>query len=148
MTVTIRPMRPQDVTRVAEIDRAAGIALPWTVNQYARELLKPSAFCWVAEEEGQVVGSLTLWNLAGEGEIANVAVHPACWRRGGGRALLQTALTQAAALGLTRLLLEVAAGNQAAQALYRSFGFSEDGRRPHYYANGEDALLMSRPLIE
>ena len=41
------------------------------------------------------------------------------------------------------LSLEVRAGNDAAKALYRKFGFTEDGVRPNYYSNGEDAILMS-----
>ncbi len=144
---TIRPMRPTDLMQVTETDAAAGILLPWTLNQYARELINPSAFCWVAEEDGLILGSLTLWNVAGEGEIANIAVHPSHWRRGVGKALMQTALQKAADLGLTRLLLEARLGNLPAQALYRAFGFQEDGIRPGYYSNREDALLMSRHIL-
>jgi ribosomal-protein-alanine N-acetyltransferase len=48
----------------------------------------------------------------------------------------------------TRLTLEVRAGNRAAQALYRGFGFDVVGRRPHYYTDdGEDALIMSTPPL-
>lgn len=140
----IRPMTPADIETVVQIDTAAGILSPWSPNAYAHELLKPTAFCWVAEVEAQLAGSLTLWEVVGEGEIANVAVHPGFWRQGIGRALVQTALDKAAELGLTRVLLEVRASNESAQALYRSFGFVEDGRRRAYYVNGEDAILMSR----
>lgn len=137
-------MLPGDILRVVEIDTAAGILLPWTPNQYARELLKPATtFCWVAEAGERLAGSLTMWNLAGEGEIANVAVDPIFWRQGIGRALLQTALDKSVELRLTRLLLEVRASNLPAQQLYRSFGFEEDGRRPNYYPNQEAAVLMS-----
>ncbi|GAB4400229.1 MAG: ribosomal protein S18-alanine N-acetyltransferase [Anaerolineales bacterium] len=145
--MNIRPMFPADIIPVVAIDSAAGILLPWTPNQYARELMKPTTFCWVAEADGRLAGSLTLWNLAGEGEIANLAVHPDFWRQGIGRALMQTALSKAAELGLTRILLELRQSNLAAQALYRSFGFVEDGLRPNYYANGEAALLMSRERV-
>lgn len=41
--------------------------------------------------------------------------------------------------------LEVRAGNAAAVALYRRLGFEEVGRRRRYYADGSDALLMTRP---
>jgi ribosomal-protein-alanine N-acetyltransferase len=48
----------------------------------------------------------------------------------------------------TRLTLEVRAGNEAAQALYRGFGFDVVGRRPRYYTDdGEDALVMSTPPL-
>jgi ribosomal-protein-alanine N-acetyltransferase len=40
--------------------------------------------------------------------------------------------------------LEVRAGNEAAQTLYRKFGFEVVGHRPRYYQdNHEDALLMT-----
>ena len=140
----IRRMTPADVMSVVAIDTAAGILLPWSPNAYARELLKQTTFCWVAEVDGRLAGSLTLWDVVGEGEIANVAVHPDFWRQGIGRARVQTALDKAAELGLARVMLEVRASNEAAQTLYRSFGFEEDGRRRAYYANGEDAILMSK----
>ena len=45
-------------------------------------------------------------------------------------------------------LLEVRAGNEAAQDLYRKFGFEVVGRRPRYYQdNFEDALLMTLPVL-
>jgi [ribosomal protein S18]-alanine N-acetyltransferase len=142
--MNIRRMSPADVMTVVAIDTAAGILLPWSPNAYARELLKQTTFCWVAEVDGRLAGSLTLWDVVGEGEIANVAVHPDFWRQGIGRALVQTALDKAAELGFARVMLEVRASNEAAQTLYRSFGFEEDGRRRAYYANGEDAILMSK----
>ena len=44
-------------------------------------------------------------------------------------------------------MLEVRAGNVAAQQLYGAAGFMQDGRRPRYYPDGEDALLLRRPLV-
>ncbi|MEP6680444.1 MAG: ribosomal-protein-alanine N-acetyltransferase RimI, partial [Chloroflexota bacterium] len=44
--------------------------------------------------------------------------------------------------------LEVRAGNEAAQELYRRFGFIVAGRRPNYYTDdGEDALVMTTPAL-
>ena len=140
----IRPMTPADIETVVQIDTAAGILSPWSPNAYARELLKATTFAWVAEVDGRLAGSLTMWDVVGEGEIANVAVHPDFWRQGIGGALVQTALEKAAELGFERIMLEARESNTAAQSLYRAFGFVEDGRRRAYYVNGEDAVLMSR----
>jgi ribosomal-protein-alanine N-acetyltransferase len=47
------------------------------------------------------------------------------------------------------MTLEVRASNQAAQALYRSFGFDVAGHRPSYYTDdGEDALVMTTPELD
>jgi hypothetical protein len=40
--------------------------------------------------------------------------------------------------------LEVATDNAVAQALYRQRGFVVEGRRPRYYRDGTDALIMWR----
>jgi ribosomal-protein-alanine N-acetyltransferase len=46
-------------------------------------------------------------------------------------------------MGVKHLSLEVAANNDAAQALYRSFGFAPVGVRKNYYpVTGQDALVM------
>jgi ribosomal-protein-alanine N-acetyltransferase len=46
--------------------------------------------------------------------------------------------------GARRAFLEVRAGNSAAQAMYKKYGFVADGVRPRYYKdNNEDAILMS-----
>lgn len=145
--ISIRPMTPADVAAVVEIDTAAGILSPWSPNAYARELLKQTTYCWVAEVEGRLAGSLTMWEVVGDAEIANVAVHPDFWRQGIARALMQTALDKVAELGFERVMLEVRASNEAAKSLYRAFGFVEDGRRRAYYVNGEDAILMSVTLL-
>jgi ribosomal-protein-alanine N-acetyltransferase len=47
------------------------------------------------------------------------------------------------------MTLEVRASNEAAQALYRAYGFEVAGRRPRYYTDdGEDALVMSTPELD
>ena len=69
------------------------------------------------------------------------------WRgQGVGSALLATAITRARGRGLHKLSLSVFAHNDAAIALYRKFGFVEEGRRVKHYrrASGElwDSLEM------
>ena len=56
------------------------------------------------------------------------------WRgRGVGSALLATAIEKAHGEGLHKLSLEVFPHNDAAIALYRKFGFVEEGRRVKHY---------------
>ena len=51
--------------------------------------------------------------------------------------------------GSISLTLEVRPSNAAAIALYLKYGYEQVGRRPRYYSdNGEDALIMTRALIQ
>jgi ribosomal protein S18 acetylase RimI-like enzyme len=66
--------------------------------------------------------------------------------RGVGSALLTAAIQWARERGLHKLSLDVFAHNASAIALYRKFGFVEEGRRVKHYrrASGDlwDTLVM------
>lgn len=147
--ITIRPMRPEDLEQVREIDRLS-FSLPWPESAFQYELnANPAARLWVAEVEWppagrKLVGMIVIWLIADEAHIATLAVHPDFRGQGIGRRLLATALQEAIHKGANQAMLEVRAGNLAAQELYRRFGFEVKHRRPRYYRdNNEDALLMN-----
>jgi ribosomal-protein-alanine N-acetyltransferase len=107
----------------------------------------PTARCWAAKNEGQLVGMLILWMIMDEAHIATIATHPKFRRVGVGSQLLENALQSAIAEGAKTAFLEVRVGNTAAQDMYKKLGFAEDGRRLRYYKdNQEDAVLMSLKL--
>jgi [ribosomal protein S18]-alanine N-acetyltransferase len=83
---------------------------------------------------------------ADEAEILAVGVEPAARRSGRGAALVVQAAQAAWESGARAMFLEVATGNDAAQALYRRLGFRETGRRKAYYATSEDALILRADL--
>ena len=72
-----------------------------------------------------------------------LAVDPDQRRRGLGRAVLRHLLMDASNAGVKQAILDVAHDNDAAQALYSSFGFETIGRRAYYYRDGKDALIQS-----
>jgi ribosomal-protein-alanine N-acetyltransferase len=77
----------------------------------------------------------------------NIAVHPARRGEGIGRALLSECIRRAARAGASLIFLEVRAGNEAAQRLYRSMGFAFRGIRKGYYTDtGEDAVILDREV--
>jgi ribosomal-protein-alanine N-acetyltransferase len=78
-----------------------------------------------------------------DAHVTTLAVDPAWHRRAIGTRLLVALARAAVTTGATALTLEVRASNQAAQELYRRFGFAPAGVRKAYYADtGEDALIM------
>ncbi len=147
MTLILRRMREADLPEVTQIDRTS-FSMPWPERSFHFELNNnPAARCWVAELDGQVAAMLVIWMIVDEAHIATLASHADHRRKGIGKRLLSKALDLAVQEGAVRAFLEVRAGNQAAQAMYRALGFVEDGLRRRYYRdNGEDAILMSLDL--
>ena len=88
---------------------------------------------FLAEVEGRIVGSLHIEpSHHGFGEIGMAVAHD--WRgRGVGSALLAAGIDWARERGLHKLSLTVFPHNAAAIALYRKFGFVEEGRLVKQY---------------
>jgi ribosomal-protein-alanine N-acetyltransferase len=149
MSLIIRRMREADLPAVQQIDQSS-FSMPWPGRAFQFELnSNPAARCWVAELDGEVAAMLVLWMIVDEAHIATLATREDHRRQGIGAKLLAEALELALQEGAVRAFLEVRAGNQAAQEMYRGLGFVEDGRRNRYYRdNGEDAILMSVNLKE
>lgn len=101
---------------------------------------------FLAEADGQVIGSIHVQaSRHGYGELGMAVARE--WRgRGVGSALMLAAIDWARSRGLHKLSLSVFPHNEAAIALYRKFGFVEEGRRVKHYrrASGEvwDAIEM------
>lgn len=144
MSLIIRRMKVEDVPAAHEIDRLS-FTLPWPERSLRFEVTdNPASRCWVADADGKLVGLLILWKIVDEAHIATVATHPDFRRQGIAKRLLVTALDSAHGEGVQSALLEVRAGNMAAQAMYQKLGFEMVGRRERYYKdNFEDAILMT-----
>jgi ribosomal-protein-alanine N-acetyltransferase len=115
-------------------------------------MLLPGLFTRTAALENPnpypVVGYGGVWLSLDEGHITTIATAPEYRGRGVGELLLNGLIDQALELGADRLTLEVRVSNIVAQQLYLKYGFEPVGKRPRYYTdNGEDAMLMTTPLI-
>jgi len=148
MSLLIRKMTVEDVPAAHELD-VLSFTLPWPERSLRYEVSdNPAARCWSATKDNRLVGMLILWMILDEAHIATIATHPKFRRAGIGSQLLENALQSAVGEGARTAFLEVRAGNIAALAMYKKFGFVEDGRRLRYYKdNHEDAVLMSLDLV-
>lgn len=146
--LVVGPMRMADVTAVLEIERLS-FSAPWPAFAFEQELTANRlAHYRVARLGDRVVAFGGIWLMVDEAHITTFGVHPDHRRRGVGRRLLLELADVALELGSARMTLEVRVSNEAAQALYRSFGFVEAGRRVAYYSDdGEDALVMTTPEL-
>lgn len=100
----------------------------WFGYQLSRLMLPPAArphgFVW--QEQGRIVGNASLLPVEGHPQrwvLANVAVHPDYRRRGIARKLVLASLAEAARLGASLLILQVAQAKREVQALYADLGF-------------------------
>ena len=119
---------------------------PWSENLFADDLALSGHIWWVAHDEGSIVGYAGGVVAGGEVQIDNVAVAPSRRREGIAARLLARVTYDAQMLGATTSVLEVDVDNVAAQALYAGLGYAEVGRRPNYYGQGHDALIMEAQL--
>lgn len=131
-------------------DRLAGLHAeafdaPWDVAAFASLLASPGVFV-LAEDDGLILCRVA----ADEAEILTLAVRPSARRCGLGARLTRDAAAMSAALGASRMFLEVAEDNPAARALYGHLGFRPQGRRRAYYPRPDgpavDALVLALDL--
>jgi ribosomal-protein-alanine N-acetyltransferase len=144
VTVTIEPMRVQDLEEVIAIEQSS-FATPWSRDSFLYELLENHrAIYLVARDDfGKVVGYIGMWVVFDEGHITNLAAHPLYRHCGVGRTLLDGLTAVAREHGVKYLTLEVRRSNYPAQELYQKSGFVHMGvRRKYYLDNNEDALIM------
>lgn len=137
----IRPMTTGDLEQVVAVERLCH-AHPWSAELFQRELANPVSTIDLFWFGDALAGFLCSWMVGAELEILNVATSPAFRRRGVAAALMRQAFERGRRGGLQSAFLEVRVGNTGAIDLYRRFGFTVVARRPRYYADGEDALLM------
>ncbi|HUJ28280.1 MAG TPA: ribosomal protein S18-alanine N-acetyltransferase [Myxococcales bacterium] len=140
-------MAERDLDEVIAIENVI-YTHPWTRGNFADSLHAGYA-CRTWRLGGELIGYFVLMAAAGEAHLLNLSVAAREQRSGHGSALLREAAQIARRLGAKSLFLEVRPSNDAAQALYRRFGFRKVGVRRGYYPahhGREDALVLSLGL--
>ena len=143
LDVQIVPMRRRHLRSVLRIE-AQVYPRPWSLSLFMSELaLHGSRAYYVARVDGIVVGYTGLMLSGDDAHVTTIAVDPAWHRHKIGSRLLLTLAQEARMRGSRHLTLEVRVSNDAAQAMYRQFGFAPAGIRKGYYIEtNEDALVM------
>ena len=164
--IEIRPARGEDAAPLVAMGTAIGreegawllTSAGWRSvaeeRRYLRALKRyPDAAVYVAEEDGQLVGRLSLARdpHPASHHVADLGLMVAAShrRRGVGRMLLEQAAVWAQESDVRKLELHVFPWNEPAIRLYETFGFEREGvRREHYRRDGEyvDAILMAYRL--
>jgi ribosomal-protein-alanine N-acetyltransferase len=151
-----RRFKPSDLEGVMRINREC---LPenytplFFMNLYKRF---PATFI-VAEVNREVVGyimcrietgipSFKLLGVTRKGHVISIAVLPNHQQKGIGYALMREATQAMVNYKAKECYLEVRESNLPAVELYKKLGFEIARTARNYYANGEDAFVMSRQL--
>ena len=149
--VRVRAAGASDVAPVARLEMELFGVDAWSAATVAEELAG-DRIAMVAEREvpGAAAHDVAGYAVASVGadpaDLHRVAVDPR-WRRAGvGTALLSAVRDAARDAGATRMLLEVSAANDEACAFYAAEGWTEVDRRPRYYRDGSDALVLGLAL--
>lgn len=142
--VEIRRAQRADILEVYRLEREC-FASPWPYQAFVDHLEAPAFLVATIEDRlaGYLVADVTPSRY---GHLKDLAVAPAFRRRGVASRLLTAGLAQLAVAGAMRVSLEVRNDNEAARSLYRQFEFVDDRVEPGYYADGTDAVIMSRSL--
>ena len=148
--ITYKPLDAAHAAEVAALEARIMGSDAWNEHLVADELPRTDRTWWAAyagaSDDLQLVGYAGGWVVDGDVQILKVGVDPAWRRHGIARELLSRVASDARDLGARTCSLEVRAGNEGAQAFYRALGFESLGKRPRYYSDGEDALIMQGPL--
>lgn len=145
MNVELTPLSVAHARLIAGMHHVC-FAEPWNEKAMADLLALPGSFGWLAAEGEAPQGFVLARIAADEAEILTILVLPPYRRRGLAGRLLGAAIDNAKMQGAAKLFLEVASSNAAGLELYTKVGFIQVGRRPRYYANGGDALLLAKDL--
>ena len=107
----------------------------------------PTISYLVAEVGEGIVGYAVASYDGDIAELQRIGVLESARRRGLATSLLDAVVAHAPSTGADRMLLEVRADNAGAISFYADRGFVEIDRRPRYYRDGTDAVVMRLPLV-
>lgn len=142
--VLVRPMEDTDVIEASYLEKAT-FSMPWKSEDFLEMIKADYAYYYVAMAGNKLVGIAGLRDVAGEGEITNIAVNQDYRGLKIGKALIRTLMDKCDELKIKDVTLEVRVSNKTAIGLYESFGFVNEGIRPGFYEKpAEDAMIMWR----
>ncbi len=119
------------------------LSTAWSMEQISS---LPEYAVYIAAFDGDsLCGIASMYIIAGEGQIMNVAVSPSFRRRGIALGLMNELISRAVTEKCLNITLEVAEDNDSAISLYKKCGFIDVGRRKGFY-DQRDALIMEKTI--
>ncbi len=130
MSLRIRRYEPKYQAAVIQLWKACKLVVPQ--NDPAEDIRKKLAFqpelFFLAVMNGQVLGSVMAGYDGHRGWLNYVAVLPQWQKKGYGRQLVETAITELRKLGCVKVNLQVRKSNVSVVRFYKHLGFQEEDR--------------------
>lgn len=104
----------------------------------AKYLARNPDTCFVAEEQGKIIGAILTGHDGRRGYISHTAVSPAHQRQGIGKQMVETALNALKAQGINKVSLVVFAYNDKGNAFWEKMGFTQRS----------DLIYRNRTLVD
>lgn len=136
-------MTSGDIPEVLRIE-SLSFTTSWPTNAFWNEIHDNKlAHYYVGRMDGRIVAYGGIWVILDDSHITTIAVYPDMRGRKLGEEMLLFLVDDAIARGASWMTLEVRESNDAAQNLYKKYGFTVVSTRRAYYSdNNENALVM------
>ena len=148
-TPHVRQAERADLLAVHRIEQAV-FPQPWPFEAFERYLGDRGFLVATPPADERIVGYVVADSVPNHGRplghIKDIAVRESHRERGVGTTLLERAMGVLRTAGASSVKLEVREGNHTARRLYREQGFEHRRTIPRYYSDGENALVLVRPL--
>lgn len=146
-TIHIRPREPEDDAFMLSLSREAFAEYTFSAADKTRAMTtSPGALTFVAIEGEAPTGFVVVEYAGNDAVVSAIAVREAARGRGIGRKLLARAEAAARRMGADRLTLMTSQSNLAALELFLHSGFRMVDRQNRYYARGQDAVRLEKPV--
>jgi len=124
----IRKFHPDDTSAVVSLWHACELTRPWNNPELdiQRKLSVDDDLFLVAEDEGEIVGSIMGGYEGHRGWINYLAVEPSLRKQGLGRDLMNAVESCLLEKGCPKINLQVRTGNDAVIAFYEAIGYTDD----------------------
>jgi ribosomal-protein-alanine N-acetyltransferase len=121
----------------------------WSENSFGEVFVSclPERILLVADHDGELMGFLIARFSTDESDLENIVVASRHCRKGIATQLMRKFISIAQERGVKWIHLEVRASNAAAQALYRRFGFLQNGVRMSYYSGPQEDAIVYRLVL-
>jgi ribosomal-protein-alanine N-acetyltransferase len=138
--------KPEDLEELCLIESVC-FDQPWDRRVMQRDLANLGQVVYLkAVLTGVIAGYGVIERNEGAAHLLNIAVRPEYRSNGIGLQLMLSSGEIASEWGLKRMRLEVRSSNARARDFYSNLGFVYVKRTRNYYANGEDAIVMTARL--